>query len=203
MYEYMADAGLFTDCISGKKVPVAMEADNATLERAYLGAREQPGDAVLVTVQGRLEQRPPMEGEGTREHLIVERFEQVWPTESCEKSTVETPLQNTYWKLVELNGARVETHPDQREVHILLRADEQRLTGFAGCNQMMGSYETVGDSVSFGLMASTMMACPHLDEETTFLGAMEGVTRFVILGESLVLSSDTAAVARFKAVYFE
>jgi len=148
MYQYMADAGLFTDCISGKKVPVAMEADNAALERAYLGAREQPGEAVLVTVQGRLEQRPPMEGEGTREHLIVERFEQVWPTESCEKSTVETPLQNTYWKLVELNGAPVETHPDQqREVHIQFSAAEKRLTGFAGCNNITGSYETGADSL--------------------------------------------------------
>ena len=203
MYEYMADAGLFTDCTTGQRVPVAMEADNAALERAYLGAREEPGEAVLVTVKGRLDQRPPMEGEGTREHLIVERFEQVWPTESCEKSTVETLLQNTYWKLVELNGDRVETHPDQREVHILLRPDEQRLTGFAGCNQMMGSYETVGDSVSFGLMASTMMACPYLDEQTTFLGALQGVNRFMILGESLVLSSDTADIARFRAVYFE
>lgn len=203
MYQYMADAGLFTDCVTGVRVPVAMEADNAALERAYLGAQDEPGQEMLVSVTGRVDQRPPMEGEGTLEHLIVERFEQVWPTESCEKSTVETPLQNTYWKLVELNGGRVETHPDQREVHILFRANEKRLTGFAGCNQMTGSYEAGGDSLSFGLLATTMMACPHLDEETTFLGALEGVTRFLILGESLVLSSESADIARLRAVYFE
>ncbi len=77
MCEYLADAGWFTDCASGKRAPVAMEADNAALERAYLGVREEPGAAVLVTLEGRIAGRPPMEGDGTREHLIVERFDQV------------------------------------------------------------------------------------------------------------------------------
>lgn len=202
MYEYMADAGWFTDCASGKRAPVAMEGDNAALERAYLGVREEPGEAVLVTVEGRIDRRPPMEGEGTREHLIVERFGQIWPGEICEKSTVESPLENTYWKLVELKGTRVETHADQQEVHILLRAEEKRVTGFAGCNQVMGGYETKGNSLAFGVMGSTMMACPYLDDETAFLGVLEGVTQFMILGESLVLSGDTGDVARFRAVYF-
>ena len=121
MYEYLADAGWFTDCTSGKRAPVAMEADNAALERAYLGVREEPGAAVLVTLEGRIAGRPPMEGEGTREHLIVERFDQVWPGESCEKSAVATPLENTYWKLVALNGTRVETHADQREIRVRRR----------------------------------------------------------------------------------
>ena len=203
MYQYMADAGLFTDCVSGRRVPVAMEADNAALERAYLGAREEPGEAVLVTVKGRLEQRPPMEGEGTREHLIVERFEQVWPTESCEKSTVETPLENTYWKLVSLVGVPVETHPDQREVHIRLKGRAQKMSGYAGCNNISGRYLTGADSLVFGRMASTTATCPYQDEETTFLGALQNINRFAILGESLVLSMDTVDVARFKAVYFE
>jgi len=203
MYEYLADAGWLTDWASGKRAPVAMEADNAALERAYLGVREEPGAAVLVTLEGRIAGRPPMEGEGTREHLIVERFDQVWPGESCEKSAVATPLENTYWKLVALNGTGVETHADQREIHIRLRPEEERMTGFAGCNQIMGGYETKGNSLAFGPMGSTMMACPYLDDETAFLGALEGVTRFVILGESLVLSGDTGDLARFRAVYFE
>ena len=203
MYEYMADAGWFAGCVSRKRTPVAMEADNAALERAQRRAREEPGEAVLATVQGRIDQRPPMEGEGTREHLIVDRFEQVWPGESCEKSTMETPLENTHWRLVELNGTRLETHPDQREVYILLRPEARRVAGFSGCNQIMGSYESKGDSLAFGPIGSTMMACPYLDDETAFLGVLKRVTRFMILGESLVLSGDPGDVARFRAVYFE
>ena len=35
MFRYMADAGLFTECSTGQRWPVAQEADNATLEREY------------------------------------------------------------------------------------------------------------------------------------------------------------------------
>jgi copper homeostasis protein (lipoprotein) len=62
MFTYMADAGRFQDCASGRSYPVAMEADNATLERAYSSARPEPGAPLLVTLVGRFEQRPRMEG---------------------------------------------------------------------------------------------------------------------------------------------
>jgi len=39
MYSYMADAGRFTECLTRLSLPVAQEADNASLERAYLAAR--------------------------------------------------------------------------------------------------------------------------------------------------------------------
>ena len=32
MYRYFADAGLFTECLTGRRLPVAQEKDNATLE---------------------------------------------------------------------------------------------------------------------------------------------------------------------------
>lgn len=204
LYEYMADAGLFTDCATGRRVPVAMEAGSVALERAYLGARGEPGERMLVTVMGHLAERPPMEGEGMREFLIVTRFEQVWPSESCEKSKVATPLENTTWRLVDLHGARVETHRDQpREVHIRLQPAEKRMTGFAGCNDMTGSYELAGDRLAFGLLAMTRMACPYLDEEVAFTTALGDVRRYLVLGESLVLSGEAADVARFKALYVE
>lgn len=203
LYEYMADAGLFTDCDTGVRVPVAMEANNAALERAYLAAREEPGGRMLVSLEGRLEKRQAVEGTDLRDFLIVTRFEQVWPSESCEKSSVATPLENTYWKLVELGGAPVATHADQpREVHIRLRSDEERMEGFAGCNVVTGGYEVDDDRLVFGVLATTMMACPYLEEEVAFTGALERVRRFLILGESLVVSGDTGDIARFEAMYF-
>jgi len=52
MYSYMADAALFDECLSGRRFQVAMEADNIALERAYLEAQRQPGEALLVSIQG-------------------------------------------------------------------------------------------------------------------------------------------------------
>ncbi|MEB6379997.1 envelope stress response activation lipoprotein NlpE [Leclercia adecarboxylata] len=49
MYFYMADAAIFTDCATGKKVSVA---NNAQLERDYAAARGRDTKPVLLTVDG-------------------------------------------------------------------------------------------------------------------------------------------------------
>jgi len=49
MYFYMADAAIFTDCATGKKVSVA---NNAQLERDYAAARGNDTKPVLLTVDG-------------------------------------------------------------------------------------------------------------------------------------------------------
>lgn len=201
MYSYLADAATFTLCSSGTRYPVAFEADHAALERAYLAVRHEPGVAVLVTVQGRFEKRPSMEG-APREHFIVDRFDAIWPDETCEKSGVGTPLRNTYWRLVELNKRPVRPHENQREVHILLRGDETAVRGFAGCNAFVGGFVVDGTNLTFEKLAVTMSACPWLDEETEFVAVLEKVTGYRILGETLILLEDADVRARFRAVYF-
>jgi heat shock protein HslJ len=201
LYAYMADAASFTRCSTGVRYPVAMEGDHAALERAYLAARHEAGAPVLVTVQGRYETRPSMEGQ-PREHLIVDRFDAIWPEETCEKSGVSTPVRNTYWKLVELHGAPVQTHPDQREVHILLRTDADDVRGFAGCNSFSGGFVLEGTRLHFKDMAATRASCEYIDEETAFFAMLDSVTGYRILGETLLLFADATPVARLRAVYF-
>lgn len=53
MYLYMADAAVFTECRTGLRFRVAPKGDAAALESAYLKARKQPGEPVLVTFEGR------------------------------------------------------------------------------------------------------------------------------------------------------
>ena len=54
MYSYMADAGIFVDCATRQKWPVATEADNAALEQAYGSAKIAPGSPLLVTLDALL-----------------------------------------------------------------------------------------------------------------------------------------------------
>ncbi|HEU4366381.1 MAG TPA: META domain-containing protein [Candidatus Krumholzibacteria bacterium] len=201
MYSYMADAATFTRCDTGALVPVAMEGESIALEREYLAAAHEPGAPVFVTVQGRFETRPPMEGE-PREHLIVDKFDAIWPDEVCEKLGVETPLQNTYWKLVELNGAPVRPREGQREVHLMLPLEGPGVRGFAGCNTFAGACVVDGDAIRFEEVVATLMACDHMEEESAFLTALNTVTGYRILGETLVLSGAGGRVARLRAVYF-
>lgn len=84
MYRYMADAAVFVECRTGRRLAVAFEADSISLERAYLEARELPGEALLITVEGRIAARPAMEGDGTTPSLVVDRFVGIWPGDTCD-----------------------------------------------------------------------------------------------------------------------
>ena len=83
MYSYMADAALFRDCATGERYPVAFEADNRALETGYLAVAPEPGAEVLVKIEGRIEERPAMEGDGTEVSVILDRFIGAYPDKDC------------------------------------------------------------------------------------------------------------------------
>jgi len=98
MFRYMADAGLFTECSTGQRWPVAQEADNATLEREYLKVRTEPGGPVLVRVDGRVAMRPKMEGEGLQPTLVPERFIGAFPGETCGPRPAPARPPSCFWR---------------------------------------------------------------------------------------------------------
>ena len=112
-------------------------------------------------------------------------------------------LTNTYWKLTELDGARVSMTPEQeREVRITLD-DNGKVTGFTGCNQVMGGYTVAADVLRFTQLAGTRMMCPPpaMQLESAVLANLNSVTGFRIEGEQLILLRDGVPVARYESVY--
>lgn len=83
LFRYMADAARFQECLTGRSVAVAMEADHPALEAAYLAARAEPGASVLVKVEGRFAERPKMEGDGNEAMLVVDRFLGIEEGKNC------------------------------------------------------------------------------------------------------------------------
>jgi len=84
MYAYMADAGWFAECITGWRLPVAMESDNLALERGYAQAHTSPGAPVLVDLEGRIARRPSMEeGSAPQRMLVPIHFNSAWPGATC------------------------------------------------------------------------------------------------------------------------
>ena len=201
MYKYFADAGRFTECLTRMHWPVAQEQDNAALESAYAKAQRQPGEDMLVNLEGRVAMQPKMEGEGQQPTLVVERFMGIWPGETCGARFATAPLENTYWKLTRLGDAPVTVASQQREPHFILTPESRRVGGSGGCNRLTGSYELHGDQLAFGQMAGTMMACPEgNDTEQSFLEMLRQVHKWKITGQHLELF-DAAGnpVARFEA----
>ena len=72
------------------------------------------------------------------------------------------------------------------------------MRGWGGCNRLTGGYTLQGDRLSFGHIATTLMACP--DMERQFLQALGRVTGWKITGQKLTLLDDQGnTVARFQA----
>jgi len=201
MYRHRADAGTFTECLTRQRWMVAQEDDNAALERAYLNIRREPGEKLMVSVEGHVKMLPPMEGSIRQPTLVVNRFIGLWPGETCGARFATSPLQNTYWKLTALNGKPVFVTEQQREPSLVLHSENSRVAGSGGCNRLVGSYEVRGHEVRFGQLAGTRMACPDgMDTEKEFLDTLPHVTRWRIVGEHLEFyDASGTIVGRFEA----
>jgi copper homeostasis protein (lipoprotein) len=201
MYTYMADAGHFTECLTGRKLPVVTEGDNAALERAYLKARSQPGEPLLVNLEGRIALRPKMEGHGEQPMLVAERFIDVWPGETCGEKFSTARLENTYWILVHLGNTPVMGATGRREPHLRLVPEGMKVQGFGGCNRFFGGYYLEGQNLRFDKMGMTRMACLEgMDQEQSFLKVLEATVQWNILGKHLELYGARGEfLARFKA----
>lgn len=199
-FVYFADAGLFTDCRTGKRYPVAQEADNAALERAYRAARNAPGAPVIVAVDGRIERRPKIEGAGDQEMLIVRRFDRVVPGGFC-PSDETVSLEGTFWTLTELRGNPAEVNAMAPAAHLMLQSEGNKLSGSSGCNRLFGVYEVADGRLKLIPTGMTMMACPDplMKQEQAFVLALNAVTGYVIDSTTLTLLAGEDVAARFTA----
>lgn len=76
----------------------------------------------------------------------------------------------------------------------LIFDDEGRIGGTGGCNTYGGSYSVDGETISFGEVFSTMMACMQdgvMTQETTYFEALGAISRYALSddGEMLMLFS--------------
>lgn len=202
MFTTMADAARITLCNDGRSLPVAMEGDYRALESAYGSTRTKPGQPLLVVVQGHVAQRPSAEwGRSPEPTLVVDRFEQIRPRETCGQPQVDSPLRGTNWRLVQLDGQRVLLAQGQRAPQLTISADGTQVSGHGGCNRMSGPVEIRSDRIRFSQLASTRMACATGQQlESAFFDALERSARWKISGSQLELRDGRDRVlARLEA----
>jgi copper homeostasis protein (lipoprotein) len=201
MYRYLADAAIFEECSTGRRLPVAMEADNVALERGYREAGAEPGAPVMALVEGRIAQRMPMERPGPVATLVPERFLRMAPGETCPPRFATAPLEGTAWQLVSLGGEAVTVGEGRPRPGLTLDAATARAGGSDGCNRFTGGYTLDRDRLAFGQLASTMMACVDgMDVAQRYTAALGATVRCRALGAHLELYDAAGAVlARFEA----
>ncbi|MCX7098257.1 MAG: META domain-containing protein [Methylococcales bacterium] len=205
MYNYMADAGLFQECLTGQRLPVEPSADNAALEAAYSKIRQLDNQSLLVNVEGSIAMRPKMEGAGTQPTLVVEHFLGIWPGETCGPSHSTALLENTYWKLVRLGNEPVILGEGDKQPHIIFVAEgkHKRVQGSGVCNRLLGRYQLKGKRLKFADMTTPNKACKtNSGLDTAFIAALTATSTWEISGEHLELSNSKGVkVARFESLY--
>lgn len=122
----------------------------------------------------------------------------------CGRGIPTGDLTGTYWKLVEMEGSPVVAGPGGREAHIRFDAEGSRVTGSTGCNQFGGTYDVAGDSLQFGQLVMTRMACLDggvMEQEQAFERVLGEVNRYSVRDDSLTFFVTDHPVMRFGADY--
>ncbi|HXY32541.1 MAG TPA: META domain-containing protein [Gemmatimonadaceae bacterium] len=108
------------------------------------------------------------------------------------------PLLGTHWTVTEVHSAPV--GPTANEPYIQLAADGKTVSGSGGCNRLTGQSTVAGDSLRFGPMAQTRMACATgMDQEQAITSALALATRYRIQGNTLQLFAGDQQVMRLVA----
>jgi copper homeostasis protein (lipoprotein) len=198
MYRYIAEAGMFTECMTGWRLLVAEKRESDALETAYARRQQQPGEELKARVDGRLVVRPHPDTGVEQRMLVVERFIDMMPGETCGAPFSALPLENTYWRATQLEGQPVPPSQPGGQAYLMFEAG--RVSGSDGCNRVASAYELNHDSISFGPMAATRMACSGTaDIERAFGNAVANASSWRILGDRLELyDANGVRLARFE-----
>ena len=84
------------------------------------------------------------------------------------------------------------------QAHLHLNADGKQASGSDGCNRFFGVYALEGDKLTFGMMGSTRMACPHADLDRLFYQSLKKTSHYRISGEQLELLQKDKLLLRFR-----
>lgn len=106
-------------------------------------------------------------------------------------------LEGRNWVVDELSIGGSPTPPAEGATITALFEDGV-VSGISGCNSYSGGYETDGGSISFGPIATTLMACEGtlLDQEQLYLSLLAESDSYVVEGDTLTLrSSGTVLVS--------
>jgi heat shock protein HslJ len=110
-------------------------------------------------------------------------------------------IEDRKWLLTEVMGQPYAPSDDGREAFLFLDADLKRANGNASCNNFFGGYviET-GQRIRFaGNMGATMMACPDMSTEQSFMEALRTVDNYSVSGDELSLNkARMAPLLRFQ-----
>jgi uncharacterized lipoprotein YbaY/heat shock protein HslJ len=109
------------------------------------------------------------------------------------------PLEETYWRAVEVAGHHVTARGGTEEAHLrfLVRG---RVAGADGCHRLAGGYALTADAITFSDFPATPTTCAASAIEDGFRDALKRAARWKISGRHLqLLDAAGSRLAMFEA----
>ncbi len=116
--------------------------------------------------------------------------------EKCSKSgSAAATMTDTPWTVETVHG-RAATVPDGVKKPYIQVAADGALTGFGGCNQLMGNAKVDGNNVEFPTIGSTKMFCEATQAvERDIMAALRETKSYEVSGDKLTLKGASGEVA--------
>lgn len=115
---------------------------------------------------------------------------------SCSsKSYPDKKWENKQWTLIEIMGVPVQTSGSAQDAHLVFDAGDHQISGSGSCNRIFGPYE-IGkkNTLKFGNIGATMMACQNTAFENKFLETLKSVRYYEQSGGQLLLKNGEKKV---------
>lgn len=121
--------------------------------------------------------------------------------QKCDKSASGSmdpmaTLAGSQWNLISLAGQAIQL-PEGVKNPFLRLGQDGALSGFGGCNNLMGSMKLDGSSISFPGLGSTKMFCKEAQPtESAFMTALRATNTYRLDGDKLVLLDKDKELAQ-------
>ena len=120
--------------------------------------------------------------------------------EGCGKYLFDYRL-NDIWVMQQMTGVEINKATLSKGLPTFeFNLKEMKFTGHAGCNNLMGKIELKGSQISFGVITSTLMACPDMQIEKAVVKAINNKTfNYEIDSQILTLENQSVKMVFKKA----
>ena len=104
---------------------------------------------------------------------------------------------NTEWVVLEMEKEKVSVEAEKTP---WIKLSEGRMSGFSGCNRMIGSYALDGNTLTFGALGGTKMLCFDAQElENKFLQTLQKTQYWKCKkGKLSLFDKDKKEIMKFK-----
>lgn len=189
LYMLSNNQATFTSCSSGDNLNVANTQHHLPVMRQYQQDARFNGNAVIATLVGR---RGQDEQTNT---LFIDKFEQFWPGATCPDQIQPGKMQGIVWRAEKLTDRYV---PQQLNVRVIFDQND-RLYGFAGCNNFNGNYKQRSNQLTVQPLVSTRKFCAESSElEQQFTQSLQSADRAEVNGDKLQLFKNNQLILQFK-----